>query len=1055
MKKLLLLFAFLCSFGSAFAFPSGDTIACVGSTINLSSHWPYPYVVHFFMSSDPSVATIDSFSGVVHAIAPGTTQIYAAGTGPAPSGSFYTVHVYPSLSSFITGDSGICQGASVSLTISVSGGVWIGTDPSIIDVNSSTGVVTGLSGGVANVYYMLSGACASRPVRVASWHADSGMVFSPAMPHTCVGTTIHIAPASYLTSFGVWSSSNASVATVSSDPFASGWANVTGVALGTANISYTSVSYIGSASCLDTVTHYHTITVGGTIPAPPITGRHTACIGYEDSLTNAIDLGSWSTDGSPAVSPYPSFGIIGVFNAVAIGTTTVTYTYPVSACTSTPYTTFDITVFASDSTNTAHITGPSVVCAGSSASFYASIAGGDWSTPSGYESIASVDASGLVSGLMEGYTGVLYNVYTSVCGFSTDYRSFNVLPAPDAGTITGPSALCFGIADTFNASVSGGAWSIAPLAGASVSSGGVVAASTPGTYSVMYSVTNSCGTDIDTAHVSVVAPPVPSPIYASSPTMCIGGTITLSDTLGGGTWHSSDSAVIHLGATTYWSTVASPLSIGTAIITYTYTGMCAGTAISSSVTATYTTSGYVSAGTISGPSSVCDGASFILSSSSPGGVWTSASPLVATIDATGTVYTTSSGTAIISYEISGLCNAAVVTDTIAVNATTSPGTISGATSVMEGYTIPLAATVSGGVWSVSSSVIASIDATTGVLHGLSAGSVTVTYTPSGCYSPAFVTYNVTVVPADVISGSVYFAPTTYTGNIRVWLIAYSAPMLTAIDSVDIYSPGSSAAYQFLNEPAGTYRIKAAPLDGPLTGTGFIPTYFTSSMYWNTADVVTHVTGTVNAGNNINLMTGTITSGPGFIGGDVTTGANKGTSTGMPVDGLMMYLLDATNTLYQSTRTDAAGHYSFSNIPSGTYYVFPDSLNYATTPYTGIVITSGSPTYSAASFIQHTLSKTITPIPVGISTVTTSNTSVVVFPNPTSGKVNIAWQVSSSQKAEMIVSDITGRVVISNTLDMAAGAGSAVVDLGNLVSGLYTVTVKSADLNYNTKIQVQH
>ena len=201
------------------------------------------------------------------------------------------------------------------------------------------------------------------------------------------------------------------------------------------------------------------------------------------------------------------------------------------------------------------------------------------------------------------------------------------------------------------------------------------------------------------------------------------------------------------------------------------------------------------------------------------------------------------------------------------------------------------------------------------------------------------------------------------------------------------------------------------------------------------------------------MTGTVTTGPGFIGGDVTTGANKGTTDGVPVSNLMMYLLDATGTLYQSTRTDALGHYSFSNIPTGTYYVFPDSLNYATTPYTGITLTSANPSFAVASFIQHTLSHTITPIPVGISNVTAGTASVVIFPNPTSGKVNIAWQVPAAQVADVVVTDVTGRIVMANTLNMTAGAGTADLNLGNLVNGLYTISVRSADVNYTAKVQL--
>lgn len=397
------------------------------------------------------------------------------------------------------------------------------------------------------------------------------------------------------------------------------------------------------------------------------------------------------------------------------------------------------------------------------------------------------------------------------------------------------------------------------------------------------------------------------------------------------------------------------------------------------------------------------------------------------------------------------CLADTATAAVTINA---PGVI-GATTVAVGHTITLSSITTGGTWSVSAASSAVIDPVTGALTGISTGTILATSTMTGCYASSFVTYAVTITPADEISGSVYFAPTSYTGNIRVWLITYASSILTAIDSAYVYSSGASAHYNLGPEPTNNYRIKAAAIDSMTATAGYVPTYHTSSFYWSTADVLSHTAGTGDCWQNINMIAGIPTSGPGFIGGDVTTGANKGTTTGMPVDGLMMYLLDASNTLYQSTRTDAAGHYSFSNIPSGTYHVFPDSLNYATTPYTGITITSGSPSYSVASFIQHTLSKTITPIPVGISNVSTANASVVAFPNPSSGKVNIAWQVPAAQVADIIVTDITGRVVTTSTMNMTTGAGSSNLNLGTLVEGLYTVSVRSADINYTTKVQMQH
>ena len=158
---------------------------------------------------------------------------------------------------------------------------------------------------------------------------------------------------------------------------------------------------------------------------------------------------------------------------------------------------------------------------------------------------------------------------------------------------------------------------------------------------------------------------------------------------------------------------------------------------------------------------------------------------------------------------------------------------------------------------------------------------------------------------------------------------------------------------------------------------------------------------------------------------------------------------------QSTITDITGTYSFSILPGGTYYVFPDSLNYMTTAYTSITLTSGAATMSAADFTQHTISKTITPNNEGVSNVSNIVSSVFAFPNPTNGKLNLQWNEQTAEKGNVSITDITGRELYKTAINMNQGTGVKQLDLSGFTNGLYMISVKSATINYNTKIQVQH
>ncbi len=203
-----------------------------------------------------------------------------------------------------------------------------------------------------------------------------------------------------------------------------------------------------------------------------------------------------------------------------------------------------------------------------------------------------------------------------------------------------------------------------------------------------------------------------------------------------------------------------------------------------------------------------------------------------------------------------------------------------------------------------------------------------------------------------------------------------------------------------------------------------------------------------------MLTGTASSGPGFISGSVLTGANKGTSGSIPVVGLHMVALTSTGSVAQMAYTDATGAYTLSNLPVGTYTVFPDSLNYLTTPYTSITLTSGTPTYNTAAFTQHTLSKTITPGAEAVKNLSVVS-FVVAFPNPTSGRLNIMWNEKTTENASVVISDITGRQVYIANLTLMDGNGISPIDLSALNNGLYIVNVKTATMNYNNKIEIRH
>ena len=616
------------------------------------------------------------------------------------------------------------------------------------------------------------------------------------------------------------------------------------------------------------------------------------------------------------------------------------------------------------------------------------------------------------------------------------------------GPISGPTSGCVGSDYYLNDSLyTGGTWTSSNATVASINSSGVVTALTTGTTTITYTL----GSSFVTAPFSVGI--APDPIAQTLTSFCPGTTSTCTDASSGGTWSSSDPYVASVNA----SGVVTGINSGIVEIYYSSTGGCE-VSIMDTVNAT-------SVGTIIGPGTICIGATGTIMDSTggifgSGGTWSTSNPSIATIDASGTVTGISAGTVTISYtSTGGACSPSVAITTLIVSGTTDPGTIYISGSLSAGSTTTMYGTVGGGTWSSSDPSIATIDPTSGSISGIAVGTVTITYSVMGCGGLGTTTTVVTVTAIDGISGYVNFGSTPFYGTVKVWLIHYNpATMdLEAIDTMSYYCSGTSQYYQFTGISTDSFRIKASvDNDTFYTTTGYIPTYHTSNFYWSDANVVYHTAGTSDINEDINMAYGSTTSGPGFIGGNVTTGANKGTSVGIPAVGMLIFAINSTTgTLIQQTYTDASGNYTFTGLPLGTYKIYPEAINYYTTAYTSITLTSGTPSMNNAGFIQHLLSKTITPIPAGVTAMTFASSSVVTFPNPASNTLNILWDSKSNENATVVITDVAGREVYKNTISMTKGSGNTPVDLSAFTNGLYIVSVRSASINYTNKIQVQH
>jgi Secretion system C-terminal sorting domain len=81
-------------------------------------------------------------------------------------------------------------------------------------------------------------------------------------------------------------------------------------------------------------------------------------------------------------------------------------------------------------------------------------------------------------------------------------------------------------------------------------------------------------------------------------------------------------------------------------------------------------------------------------------------------------------------------------------------------------------------------------------------------------------------------------------------------------------------------------------------------------------------------------------------------------------------------------------------------------------------------------------------------------SITFYPNPTTGKLFLSLPAEALESdVNVLVRDLTGRVLFTTVLPAAANNTEAMVDMQELNTGLYLVTVQSGAVTTTQKVQV--
>ncbi len=1024
---------------------SGDSSVNSGSSITLSASVTpsnAPIQIINWTSSNTAVATVTPLTGVVTGVSSGTATITATtdeGSYTATKSITVTTIVAVTGVSDISGASSVNIGSTITLSTAVTPAeatnqtiTWSSDASGVASVDSSTGVVTGVSAGTATITATSADGSYTKTKSVTVTTPVTGISDISGVSSVSVGSTITlsatVSPSDATNQTITWSSSATGVATVDSSTGV-----VTGVAAGTATITATSAD--GSYTATKDVTVTKPVTgisdiSGASSVASGATTTFTASVTPADATNQTI---TWSSDASGVATVDAS----GVVTGVAGGTATITATTADGSFTATKSIVVTVAV-----TGISSITGASSMNISTSTTLSASVVPANatnqsitWSSSN--TAVATVNSSGVVTATSTPGTTTI--TATTASGSYTATKVITVVRP-----VTGISAVTFQLGWRRLTNINDGLQAYATVVPSNATNKTITWVSSDPTKVQINSTSFSGSTSV----ANFVAKGIGSSIltattadgsYSSSAIFYVGPAVTGISAISGASSVEKDSTITLSASVTPSNApikIINWTSSNTAVATVSpltgvVTGVSAGTATITATTdeGSYTATKDVTVtvsvpvtgiSDVSGASSVSVGSTITLSASvTPADAtnqtitWSSDASGVASVDSSGVVTGVSGGTATITATTASGSYTATksVTVTVPVSGISD---ISGASSVNIGSTISLSASVTPDnatnqtiTWSSDATGVATVNSS-GVVSGVSTGTATITATTSdGSYTA---TKSVTVIRAvtgieDVTFQNGFVKLT----NIGDGLMAYSGVIPSNASNTDLAWTSSNTGVISINSSTGF-----------MIASGYGSTTITAT----TVDGGFSKSATFYVGPNVTGITDVSGASSVFVGSSITLSASS-TPSNAPINGIT-WSSDASGV----ASVDASGVVTGVSAGTATITATTVSGGYTATKsvtvnpvivVTGLEnITGGSATLQQGQTMQ--LETALIPSNANNASITWSSS------NTSRATVSSSGLVTAAQTGEVTITAATTSGGYSKTYTFTVTAGTPVTGL---------------------------
>jgi len=245
---------------------------------------------------------------------------------------------------------------------------------------------------------------------------------------------------------------------------------------------------------------------------------------------------------------------------------------------------------------------------------------------------------------------------------------------------------------------------------------------------------------------------------------------------------------------------------------------------------------------------------------------------------------------------------------------------------------------------------------------------------------------------------------------------------------------------------GYYIIQTDFAFDPTTTEFYLPTYYGDKLNWTSSDVITIVSNRSNLDINqvpftpINQNNGKI-SGTAIFGKNVMQNGQT-MPEGMPVEKMLIFLLDDTGKPVGFTHSDRSGKFEFANTGSGNFTVWAEMPGKATIPPFVYLSKNNPEATNIKLIIGQSAVTSVNPMPI-----VANNAVFEIYPNPSSTLVNIR-NIGSSKEIESIgFYNLNGQIL---NLELIKNNEEWQADVNNLEPGLYFIHIKLVDGSLTTR-----